>query len=465
MKHSEKIIQFLDENFNEKKCYQLCRRCNFIERSSSKLKGYEFIKTMLIPTEGLFTDSLKGLCKRLLKFNPEAILTSQALCKRINDISSSVLMHSIFRELLLEIHNRITNFSKEFFDGLPAFSRLLAQDSTVIQLNEALEEWYQGTNRGGKGLKSQVKIDVIHDLKIGSTVDARLFRGNEPDQSLSSRILNFVKPGDLVIRDLGYFVLKSLKAISDIGAYFLSRIKANTNFYLNENDTKPLDIGLHLKKHMCIGSKFLEIKGFVGKDKIPARLIIYGQSEEVTNHRLREAKKNARNQSFTISKDKKLALSYSMFITNASEMQLSAEMVGTVYRLRWEIELIFKRWKSQLEIDYLKGLKVERIDCMIWSRLCTVLIIEFLTMCFKEIIYELFETELSEVKLIQYLMRNDGFLNALINNKLEIFLEEMEKDIPRMLLKDKRALKTMRKRVADNEIYYSTQVVEIKQVA
>lgn len=463
--HSKEIIQFLDENFNEKKCYELSRKCNFIERSSSKLKGYDFIKMMIIPAEGLFTDSLKGLCKRVEQFNPEAILSSQALCKRINDISSCLLMKAIFQNILIEINDRITKSSKEIVDGFSGISRVLIEDSTVIQLNEVLEKFYKGTNRGGKGSKSQVKIDVIHDLKDGSTIDARLFRGNEPDQSLSLRILNFAKTGDLIIRDLGYFVLKSFKALSEIGAYFLSRVKASTNFFLNKEDIKPLDLGLYLKKNLQKNSKFIEIKGYVGKEKVPARLIIYGQSKQITNQRLRMAIKNARNKSFTLSESKKLSLSYSMFITNAPEELLSAEMVGTIYRLRWEIELVFKRWKGQLRIDYLKGIKVERIDCMIWSRLCTVLIIELITKCFKEIVYQSFDLEISEVKLIQYLMRNDCFLNALKGNKLEIFFEGMEKDIKRMLLKDKRVRKTMRERVSDNESYYDTQVVNNKAVA
>lgn len=454
MNHSNAIVQFLEEKFNEKKCYEFCLRHNFIVRSSSKLKGYEFIKTMIIPSEGLSTDSLKGLCKRILHFNPKADLSAQALCKRINDISSGVLMQAIFKEILLQVHEKITQFSKGVMNELSGFYRVLVEDSTVAQLNNKLEARYTGTNRGGKGVKAQIKIDVIHDLKSGSTIDARLFRGNEPDQGLACRILSFLKGGELVIRDLGYFVLKSLKGIADMGSYFLSRVKANTNFFLNREDENPLDLSQYLKKKVCSGSQFIEIKGYVGSDKVAARLIIYGQPQEVTNKRLRDAIKNARNQSFTLSESKKLALSYSMFITNAPEELLSAGMVGTVYRLRWEIELVFKRWKSQLEIDHLEGIKEERIDCLIWSRLCTIVIIELITGYFKQMVKSLFNIELSEVKLIQYLMRNDVFLTAVIRNKLESFFKQMKKDVRRMLLKDSRVRKTMRERVLSKENYY-----------
>ena len=197
--------------------------------------------------------------------------------------------------------------------------------------------------------------------------------------------------------------MKSFKTIADRGAYFLSRVKANANFYLNREDEHPLDLYEYLKKN---GSNFklIELKGYIGGERIPVRYVIYAQPEEVTNKRLRDAIKNARTQSFTLSQNKKLFLSYSIFVTNAPKELLSTKMVGTVYRLRWGIELLFKRWKSQLEIDCLPGIKRERIDCLIWSRLCGILIIELITGHFRKVARDWFNIELSEVKLIQYLM-------------------------------------------------------------
>ena len=71
MKHSDQIINFFDENFNEKKSADLARKHRFIQRSTSKLKGYEFIKALIIPSEGLSEDSLKGLCQRMHGINSE----------------------------------------------------------------------------------------------------------------------------------------------------------------------------------------------------------------------------------------------------------------------------------------------------------------------------------------------------------------------------------------------------------
>src|ERR1700733_12592721 len=98
--HSTGILHFFEETFNEKKCHDLCRQCKFIKRSTSKLQGYEFIKTMIMPSDGISTDSLKGLCQRMKMFNPNLNLSAQALCERINNINSSRLMKRVLAEIL-----------------------------------------------------------------------------------------------------------------------------------------------------------------------------------------------------------------------------------------------------------------------------------------------------------------------------------------------------------------------------
>ena len=125
--------------------------------------------------------------------------------------------------------------------------------------------------------------------------------------------------------------------------------------------------------------------------------------------------------------------------------------------------MLFKKWKSQLKIDYLKGIHKNRIDCLIWSRLCTAIIIEMITGYVTSIAAKW--PEISEVKLIDYLMRKNIFGNAIAYHKLEDFFDEMIKDIPRMLLKDKRLRKTMRERVFTKEPYYGLQVIDNQMVA
>lgn len=462
MNHSEKIVQFFDNHFNQKKCHELCRKYKFIERSSSKLRGYEFIKAMVIPSPGLSTDSLIGLCRRIEEFNADAKFSPQALCERINDVSSARLMKGLFMELLqsFKAHFQV---DKKLGIALVKFNRILLEDSSCITLNEKLESIFTGNKRASANIKSQLKIDVIYDLTHGATLDANLFRGNEPDQALAGRVVKFLEPGDLLIRDLGYFSIIAFKAIALARAYFLSRLMPRVHFYLNKEDKEPLDLGSYLGQKRFAHLNVIELQGYLGQEKIPSRLIVYRQPVEVTDKRLREARKYGKNK--TMTKSRRICLQFSMFVSNAPIELLPSSIIGTVYRLRWEIELVFKRWKDQLHIDYLKGIKQERVECLIWSRLCSVLLVELVCGYFKKLAEERFSGEFSEVKFIQYLLRNHHFLRAVLLCRLEEYFKQLEQDIPRMLMKGKRKRTTMREKVFSNESYYFSYQSNNQRVA
>ena len=272
---------------HEKKIHDLCRKHKFIQRSSSKIQGYEFVQTMIIPSEGVSTESLKGLCLRMKKINPKADLTAQALCARINNISSSNLMKGILGELIYKLHEKLKTCVLGF--KLEGINRILIQDSTVITLNEKLEKPYPGTKRS-KSITSQVKIDLIYDLGMGALLDASLFQGKVNDQSLANRIIEFIEPNDLVIRDLGYFSIKVFHAIAEKGAFFLSRSKSGVKFYLNKEDKEPLDLEEYLKKKELNHINIFDLEGWLGDEKMPIRLIMYRQTEEVTRERVRIAR-------------------------------------------------------------------------------------------------------------------------------------------------------------------------------
>jgi DDE family transposase len=463
MKHSEGIVAFFDEILNEKFCYELARKHNFIQRSTSKLKGYEFIKAMIIPSEGLSTDSLQGLCMRIREFNPDADLSAQALCERINKEGSKKLLKGVFATILHHARLKIVEKCPKLTPTLAYFKSTLVEDSTVAKLNEKLQDQFTGN---GRGTKAQIKIDLIYNLASGILVDAEIHSGNEPDQGLASRITKYVEAGDLVLRDLGYFVLKSLKNIADLGAYYLSRFQPNVKVYLDKDDLHPMDIGKYIEKYHA-HSNIVDIgQVFLGDEKIPTRLVAYRLPKDVVEKRSREANKRAKETGRQMSHGKILCLKYAIFVTNATESMLSAEIIGTVYRLRWEIELVFKRWKSQLRIDYLKGIDVNRIESLIWSRLTMVIIIEMVSCYISQLVEKMLDgREISHAKLIAYILRKSAFCIALMRNQLEEYLMEMEKNMRRMLLKDKRMRKTMRERVYECESYYEMRPSDIQKGA
>ncbi len=142
MNHSHDIVNTFEEILNENKCHDLARHYKFIQRSSSKLKGHEFINIMILPAEGVTTDSLKGLCKRMKEINSEANLSAQALCERINNASSVDLMRGVFAQVLLNAQSKFIQKNLLLTKTLSKFETILIEDSTVCTLNEKLASHY-----------------------------------------------------------------------------------------------------------------------------------------------------------------------------------------------------------------------------------------------------------------------------------------------------------------------------------
>ncbi len=71
--------------------------------------------------------------------------------------------------------------------------------------------------------------------------------------------------------------------------------------------------------------------------------------------------------------DKELEI-YHWYVTSLEAESFPAEEVGQIYRLRWQIELLFKEWKSICRIDRLSSEKEEIVLCFIYASLCAALL-------------------------------------------------------------------------------------------
>jgi hypothetical protein len=64
---------------------------------------------------------------------------------------------------------------------------------------------------------------VIYEVLHHSLVEVHLRDGTAADQGRALAIVPHLRPDDLVLRDLGYVSLESLRQIETHGAWYLSR--------------------------------------------------------------------------------------------------------------------------------------------------------------------------------------------------------------------------------------------------
>jgi hypothetical protein len=434
---NEQVGQELDIWFKNEACEALARETGFIQRSTSRLTGSDFFNLLTVEALDEPTISYEGLCDILEDRNPTVQMTPQALCERMNSDGAVEFLKAGLEKTLKE--TTCPQLATIETTWLKPFSRVLLQDSTQIQIHEKMADAFKGS--GGNASAACVKVDYSYDIKHEKAEHIAIRQGADSDQGFAEDLADRVQKDDLVIRDLGYFCLNFFAYLVSIGAYFLSRLSFNVNVYLTVDADEPVKLIQHINR-FGNGGKTLEFNMFLGqKQRIPIRLVVYRLPSDVYRKRQKAAIKAAKRKGRSISLSYLKFLKYTFFITNVPATLWPKEAVGTIYRLRWQVELTFKNWKSLFNINVLKGTRPERILCLIYGRLIVILVTQrLLALASAQAVAE--QRELSLCKATQWLMRKGRLLKAFLDRQFTGLLKRMLSGLKRLLKQKRKRLTT-----------------------
>lgn len=277
-----------------------------------------------------------------------------------------------FLQLVLEqlVSHKVANYQIPFA-SMDAFTQVYVDDSSVVALPEAIVGIWQGL--GGKGPVSSVKLQTRLDLKTGELDGPHLVHGKTNDRLAASMHHAPPAAGSLLLRDLGYWKIAEWQAALDGHYYLLSRFKASTQFWLNGQ--------CWTAARWCNGmtdSQFDQPILLGVKDKIPARLLGVRVSPAVAQERRRKLKRKQKERGQTLT-DESLALcDWTILITNLSPEQLTLRQGLIWLGVRWQIELLFKLWKSVGKIDKSRSANPWRILCEFYAKLIAMVLQQWL---------------------------------------------------------------------------------------
>ena len=361
----ENMLHAVNEYFG-KSAEQAAKDTNFVRRES-KINGTFFLKTLVF---GFLNNTLSSLndltefCKK--QFGVK--ISAQGLDERINEFSLK-FMEKMFKLALEKFFHKV----KLPIEILQQFTSVNITDSTAVSLPEKLAGEFPGC--GGSASKAALKIQLVLDFLTGSFQKVTLTDGITPDQKYKEHI-DVVKPNSLNMFDLGYFTLNHLKAIMDKQAYFLCRLLLQTDLYDEAGNKVNL---LSLLRAESRNS--FELCLFIGKKMLlPIRVLFFKVPQEITEIRRRNAKKEASKKGRMPSKISLELMGWTILITNAPIALLSIEHAGLFYSVRWQIELIFKLWKSHMKLDCISGYRKERILVQLYAKLIGLVLFQFVSM-------------------------------------------------------------------------------------
>jgi hypothetical protein len=221
------------------------------------------------------------------------------------------------------------------------------------------------------------RLHVAYDLKTQQTAAVEL---SESSGAESLRRFAWQR-GDLVLGDRGYAKAGDLAAVAEAGADFIVRIGWNA-LRLRTPDGAAFDLFAALDALPEGGIATTEVSvalNRAGTERLPARLVMLRKPADQAEASRRKARRKGRRQGKATQRNTLKAAGYVLVLTSLDGARASATDVLALYRLRWQIELVFKRLKSLLDLAALPAKDPDLARSWIYAKLIVALLLEDVT--------------------------------------------------------------------------------------
>lgn len=355
----------LEDVFQTEDTNQMARQTGLVERSS-KMDGVHLLKTLVFGFLEHPQGSLSELCQTSQDLG--VLITKQGLDERLTE-KAVCFLQACFAKAI----QRLQAKRGVALPQLEQFSEVYLQDSTIQSLPASLQELFPGC--GGNASSAAIKIQLLFGLLSGNLVHVELQPGRTPDTKYNNHV-RYLQPGSLLIQDLGFFNLATLQSVQEQQAFFLSRWRQDVIVYLADQSTPILDIVAFLNTQT---KPLADYAVQVGKTtRLPCRMIGVRLPQKIIEKRRRRVREDAQRRGNTPSARALALCAWNIFLTNLPPERLTLQQLLACYALRWQVELIFKLWKSQAGLKHLGGSRKGRLLCEVYAKLIGLVLFHFL---------------------------------------------------------------------------------------
>lgn len=344
------IVNQVKKNLGVTFLNNLSRSTKLVERQRS-VSGYHLFWSIV---GGFCTGQateIAGMLRSYIRHTSNT-LNYNAWYKRLSKDGFPEFMRSVYEHLL----NTMYSESVAGRHLLGMFDDVYIQDGSSFGINDALADVFPG--RFKKISPAAIEVHAFYSLRYShtqyfyvapDTVSEYQFMPVSEDAPLENTLSLF---------DRGYASFQRLHAIEEAGGFFIARMKDNvTPLILSVNQAdgraKKYFNGQLLQNISLQPKKNYDFSVFVKKDL------------EFTNLRLIVL--------WNPQKKKHI-----FFLTNTSAQAVSLKKIGQWYRLRWQVELLFKELKSHTELRRFLTANANIAEGFIWAALCALFIRRFL---------------------------------------------------------------------------------------
>jgi hypothetical protein len=200
-------------------------------------------------------------------------------------------------------------------------------------------------------------------VTTGALTEVSLLAGldNEKTAAVADQPL---PEGALLLEDMGFFCGQRLQAYADAGVYFLTRIPAWTAVFDDRGRVNLLKL---LRK--AKGDRLERQVRILHGCKLQVRLLAVRLPAAEAKQRRERVRREAKERGRPVSQKKLDLCDWNILVTNAPAALLGLTEACVVRRVRWQIELVFKVFKSEGAIDQTRSQCPQRVQCELYAKL------------------------------------------------------------------------------------------------
>jgi Transposase DDE domain len=236
------------------------------------------------------------------------------------------------------------------------FRRIILQDGSSFAIHDGLREVFPGRFKVVK--PAAVELHTTMDLLCDAPTTVVLTPDTANEQAFLPEPASL--RDSLLLADRGYIDLHYMQRVQEAGGFFLIRAKAGMNPQVVEafredgkrlqswrnKPLKTLHIKLPKRQRVELG-----VQWQVDGRPLCLRLIISW---------------NPRTKSFCY------------FLTNLPPQRYPLEVICRAYKWRWQVELLFKEWKSYANLHAFDTDKAAIVEGLIWTAIAAAALKRFL---------------------------------------------------------------------------------------
>jgi len=256
------------------------------------------------------------------------------------------------------------------------FSAVYLVDSTAFDCPASLQKLFPAC--GGDGSAANVKVLLRYDWITGQLEPLQLLPGKRSDQGLAQQVVVPLRENQLQLQDKGFFSAAAWQRASAQQAFLLCPLPHSVSLWRPEPTSLPLRLDLAKELAASTQGRVEWDQLHCGQDTHrfgPVRVVAFRLSPESAGRQRAGLRESQRRQGRTPSAAALELAGWLILVTNAPAAKLPSPVLSYLYRLRWQIELIFRQCKWVLRLDVTQNANEYRVQCEIWARLLAAVLI------------------------------------------------------------------------------------------